>query len=41
MGREFWIGKLVHDEDAYRALGGDPAAGGFFPAYRAPGRSSS
>lgn len=35
-GREFWIGKLVHDETAYRALGGDPAADGFFPAYRAP-----
>jgi serine/alanine adding enzyme len=35
-GREFWIGKLVHDEAAYRALGGDPGADGFFPAYRAP-----
>lgn len=41
MGREFWIGKLVDDEDAYRGLGGDPAAGGFFPAYRAPDRSSA
>ena len=41
MNREFWIGKLVDDEDAYRGLGGDPAAGGYFPAYRAPGRSSS
>jgi hypothetical protein len=41
MGREFWIGKLVDDEAAYRSLGGDPAAAGFFPAYRAPERSSS
>jgi Acetyltransferase (GNAT) domain len=41
MGRELWIGKLVNDEDAYLRLGGDPAAGGFFPAYRAPDRSSS
>ena len=41
MNRAFWIGKLVNDEDAYRGLGGDPAAGGYFPAYRAPGRSSS
>jgi lipid II:glycine glycyltransferase (peptidoglycan interpeptide bridge formation enzyme) len=36
--REFWVGKLIHDEDAYRRLSGgaeiDP--GGFFPAYRAP-----
>jgi serine/alanine adding enzyme len=29
------IGKLVHDPDAYRALGGDPTdLTGFFPAYR-------
>jgi serine/alanine adding enzyme len=29
------IGKLVHDADAYRALGGDPTdLTGFFPAYR-------
>jgi hypothetical protein len=36
MGREFWIGKLVNDADAYRRLaGGDAATDGFFPAYRA------
>jgi lipid II:glycine glycyltransferase (peptidoglycan interpeptide bridge formation enzyme) len=35
-GREFSIGKIVHDEEVYRALGGDPDAGGFFPSYRAP-----
>ena len=35
-GREFSIGKIVHDEEAYRALGGDPDAAGFFPFYRAP-----
>ena len=35
-GHEFWVGKLVHDAGAYRALGGDPEdLGGFFPAYRA------
>ena len=34
-GREFVLGKLVHDDGAYRALGGDPSAEGFFPAYRA------
>jgi hypothetical protein len=29
------IGKLVHDHDGYRALGGDPTdLTGFFPAYR-------
>jgi GNAT acetyltransferase-like protein len=36
--REFWVGKLVHDEDAYRQLSGGGAdidAAGFFPAYRA------
>ena len=34
-GREFWIGKLVHDPVAYRALtGSEHAAVGFFPAYR-------
>jgi serine/alanine adding enzyme len=32
---EVAIGKLVHDADAYRALGGDPTVlTGFFPAYR-------
>jgi hypothetical protein len=32
---EAGIGKLVHDADAYRALGGDPTdLTGFFPAYR-------
>jgi serine/alanine adding enzyme len=35
-GREFWIGKLVHDADAYRELSCGAAADGFFPAYRAP-----
>jgi hypothetical protein len=34
-GRPFWIGKLVHDEAAYRELGGS-GKDGFFPAYRAP-----
>ena len=30
-----WIGKAVHDADAYRALGGDQTdLSGFFPAYR-------
>jgi serine/alanine adding enzyme len=35
--REFWVGKLVHDEGAYRRLsGGDEIElDGFFPAYRA------
>ena len=27
------VGKVVHDEDAYRALGGTGTEG-FFPAYR-------
>jgi hypothetical protein len=32
---EVAIGKLVHDEDTYRALGGDPTdLTGYFPAYR-------
>ena len=35
-GREFWIGKVVHDEAAYRALAGTDSTAGFFPAYRAP-----
>ena len=35
--REFWVGKLVHDEDAYRRLSGGAEVDveGFFPAYRA------
>jgi Acetyltransferase (GNAT) domain len=35
--REFWVGKLVHDEEAYRRLSGgvDIDVAGFFPAYRA------
>jgi serine/alanine adding enzyme len=37
-GREFWIGKLVHDADAYRELAGGAVPDGFFPAYRAPAR---
>ena len=33
--REFWVGKLIHDEDAYRRLsGGAEDYDGFFPAYR-------
>jgi hypothetical protein len=36
-GRELWIGKLVHDADAYRELGGTDSTDGFFPAYRASG----
>lgn len=35
-GREFWIGKLVHDQAAYRELAGTDSTAGFFPAYRAP-----
>lgn len=36
-GREFFLGKLVHDRERYEALAGaEPAADGFFPAYRAP-----
>ena len=34
-GREFWLGKAVHDEAAYRELTACGAAEGFFPAYRA------
>ncbi len=35
--REFWVGKLVHDEGTYRRLSGDAEIdlSGFFPAYRA------
>ncbi|MGH3017413.1 MAG: GNAT family N-acetyltransferase [Gaiellaceae bacterium] len=34
--REFWVGKAVHDEDAYRRLcgGAEIDYDGFFPAYR-------
>jgi len=35
-GRPFWIGKLVHDEAAYRRLAGGLDVDGWFPAYRAP-----
>ena len=35
LGREFWIGKLVNDADAYRRLAGAAETDGFFPAYRA------
>ena len=40
--REFWVGKLVHDEEAYRRLSGGAEIdyGGFFPAYRVPGALS-
>jgi lipid II:glycine glycyltransferase (peptidoglycan interpeptide bridge formation enzyme) len=35
--REGAIGKLVHDQERYRHLGGDPGdLTGFFPAYRRP-----
>ncbi|MFN2471671.1 MAG: GNAT family N-acetyltransferase [Gaiellaceae bacterium] len=35
--REAAVGKAVHDADAYRAVGGDPAdLSGFFPAYGLP-----
>lgn len=35
--REFWVGKLVHDEDTYRRLSGQAEIDldSFFPAYRA------
>jgi hypothetical protein len=35
--REFWVGKVVHDENAYRRLSGGAGIDydGFFPAYRA------
>jgi len=33
-GRELWIGKLVHDAEGYRELGGTGSTEGFFPAYR-------
>ena len=34
--REFWVGKLVHDDETYRSLsgGGEIDYDGFFPAYR-------
>jgi serine/alanine adding enzyme len=37
--RECWIGKAVHNEEAYRALTGGARLKleGFFPAYRVPG----
>ncbi len=35
-GREFWIGKVVHDEAAYRELSDGAGTDGYFPAYRAP-----
>ncbi len=39
---EYWIGKAVHDEDAYRRLTGcaEIDLDGFFPAYRVPGALS-
>ena len=41
-GRQFWIGKVVHDEGAYARLAGEAAGGdGFFPAYREPQRAAS
>ena len=40
--REFWTGKAVHDEEAYRRLSGgaEIECDGFFPAYRVPGALS-
>jgi hypothetical protein len=40
--RECWIGKAVHDKEAYRVLTGraDLNLDGFFPAYRVPGAFS-
>ncbi len=35
-GRQFWIGKLVHDAEGYAALAGTSSLDGFFPAYRTP-----
>jgi serine/alanine adding enzyme len=35
-GRAFWLGRAVHDADAYRELAGTDRTDGFFPAYRAP-----
>jgi hypothetical protein len=32
--RRAWIGKMVHDEDAYIALAGSSRRSGFFPEYR-------
>jgi serine/alanine adding enzyme len=41
--REFFVGKAVHDPDAYRALAGtdELALDGFFPAYRRTGAGAS
>jgi hypothetical protein len=33
----FWTSEIVADADAYRRLAEGREAGGFFPAYRAPG----
>jgi serine/alanine adding enzyme len=40
--RGFWVGKIVHDEEAYRRLSGTAEIDldGFFPAYRVPGALS-
>jgi Acetyltransferase (GNAT) domain len=39
---EFWVGRAVHDEHAYRRLTGEAEISwdGFFPAYRVPGALS-
>ena len=34
-GREFWIGKIIHDREAYLHLSGSASLDGYFPAYRA------
>ena len=40
---EYWIGKIVHDEGAYRRLTGGAEIDfeGFFPAYRLTARASN
>jgi hypothetical protein len=32
--REFYVGKAIHDQSAYRELAGTASTAGFFPAYR-------
>ena len=41
--REFWTGKAVHDETAYRELSGGAPVDyeGFFPAYRGEARTTT
>ena len=39
--REMYLGKAVHDVDAYRDLAGRDDTDGFFPAYRRPRRAAA